>query len=102
MPSSYGRSIAIAVFVFVLTVSPYAHAAETTTIGINDPVADVVQLWTAVLSSIESLSQQLASVLQPQPSLTFDRSAKQPTPKNLPPAQVASAALATQSPPETA
>ena len=104
MPSSFGRSIVIAVFVFVLTVSPYAHAAQTTTVGINDPVADMVQLWTAALSSIETLSQQLASVLQPQPSLTFDRSAKQPAPNNSPQpaALAASAALATQPLPETA
>jgi len=102
MPSSYGRSIAVAVFVFALTVSPYAHAAETSTSGINDPVADVVQLWTTVLSSIESLSQHLASVLQPPSSLSFNRSAQQPAPKNLPLAQAASAALATQALPDTA
>jgi hypothetical protein len=36
-PSSYGRSVAVVVFVFVLTFSPYAHAAETSASGINDP-----------------------------------------------------------------
>jgi hypothetical protein len=29
MPSSYGRTVAVAVFVFVLTFSPSAHAADT-------------------------------------------------------------------------
>ena len=48
MPSPYGRGVAVAVFLFVLTLSPYAHAAETNALTINDPLTDVVQLWSAV------------------------------------------------------
>jgi hypothetical protein len=102
MPSSYGRTVAVAVFVFVLTFSPYAHAADTSAFGINDPFADAIQLWSAVFSSIDSLAQRLASALQLHQTLTF--TAKPHAPKNLqqPAALAASAALATQSPPETA
>jgi len=103
MPSPYGHAIAVAVFLFVLTLSPVAHAAETNalTITINDPITDVIQLWSTVLTSIESLAQQLAAVVQP--SLTASTSPKPHIPKNLtPPALAASAALATQSLPETA
>jgi hypothetical protein len=64
MPSPYGRAIAVAFFVLALTFSPYAHAAETAAPTINDPFTDVIQLWTTVLTSIESLAQQLAAVLQ--------------------------------------
>jgi hypothetical protein len=104
MLSSYRRGVAIAVFVFVLTVSPYAHAAETTALGINDPFADALQLWSAVLSSIDSLANQIASALQLHQALTFNTTPKPHAPKNLqqPAALAASAALATQSPPETA
>ena len=103
MPSSYGRSIAVAVFVFVLTVSPYAHAADTAGVTMHDPLTDAIQLWSGLLTSIEALSQQLASVLHPQPSLTFNRSVNQPAPDTLTsPAQAASAALATQSSSEIA
>jgi hypothetical protein len=102
MPPSYGRSVAIAVFVFALTFSPYAHAADTSAFGINDPFADAIQLWSAVLSSIDSLANQIASALQLHQTLTF--TAKPHAAKNLqqPVALAASAALATQSPPEIA
>ena len=36
------RSVAIAVFVFVLTFSPYAHAADASAFGINDPFTDAI------------------------------------------------------------
>jgi len=101
MPSPYGRAIAVAFFVFALTFSPYAQAAETAALTINDPFTDAIQLWSAVLTSIESLAQQLAAVLQP--SLTANNPPKPPVPKNLaPPSLAAAAALATQPPPETA
>jgi hypothetical protein len=63
MPPSRGRYIAVAVFVLVLTFSPYAHAAETSAFGISDPFVDAIQLWTTVLTSIDSLAHQLASAL---------------------------------------
>jgi hypothetical protein len=103
MPSPYGRAVAVAVFLFVLTLSPYAHAAETNALTINDPFTDVIQLWSAVLTSIESVANQLVAALQPQPSLTANNPPGPYGPKNLtPPALAASAVLATQPPPETA
>src|ERR1700674_5905129 len=101
MPSPYGRAIAVAFFVFALTFSPYAHAAETAALTINDPFTDAIQLWSAVLTSIESLANQLAAAFQPQPPLTANNSPKPHIPKNLtPPSLAAAAALATQPPPE--
>ena len=100
MPSPYGRIIAVAVFVFTLTFSPYAQAAETVPITINDPLTDTLQLWGAVFQSIESMTQHLASLLQPP--LTLDRSPQQQSPKAVGPSVAASVALATQSPPATA
>lgn len=73
MPSSYGRSVAIAAFVFVFIFSPYAHATNTTAFGINDPFADAIQLWSAVLSSIESIAYQLASALKPHQTLMVEQ-----------------------------
>src|SRR6202049_5192620 len=103
MPSPYGRAIAVAFFVFALTFSPYAHAAETNALTINDPFTDVIQLWSTVLTSIESFAQQLAAALQSQPSLTANNPPKPRIPKNVtPPSLAAAAALATQPPPETA
>ena len=104
MSSPYGRSAAVAVFVFVLTFSPYAHAADTSAFGINDPFADAIQLWSALFSSIDSLAHQIASALQLHQTLTFSRTANPHAPKNLqqPVALAASAALATQSPSESA
>ena len=69
MPSPYGRAIAVAFFVFALTFSPYAHAAETAALTINDPFTDVIQLWSAVLTSIDSLAHDLVAALHPQSSL---------------------------------
>jgi hypothetical protein len=103
-PSPYGRTFIVAVFVFVLAFSPYAHAAETSPFGINDPFVDAVQLWSTVFSSLDSLGNQLVSLLQLHQTLTFTRSTKPHAPKILqqPAALAASAALATQSLPETA
>ena len=61
----YGRSVVAVVFLFALTVSPYAHAAETSPVAINNPFTDALELWSAVFQSIESMAQQVASVLQP-------------------------------------
>ena len=98
MPSPYGRAIAIAVFLFVLTLSPYALAAETNALTINDPLTDVVQLWSTVLTSIESFADQLAAVLQPQLSWTANNPPNPHIPKNVTPLSLAaSTALATQS-----
>ena len=63
MPSSYGRTIAIAVFVFALTISPYAHA-DTSASGHNDPFTEVVQICSAVIASIESLAHQFAAAFE--------------------------------------
>jgi hypothetical protein len=103
MPSYYGRALAVVFFVFVLTFSPYAHAAETNALTINDPFTDAIQLWSAVLTSIESVANQLVAALQPQPPLTATNSPNPHIPKNLaPPSLAAAAALATQPLPETA
>jgi len=103
MPSSYGRSIAAAVFVLTLTFSPYAHAADASAFGMNDPFMDAFQLWATVLTSIESLSQQLASTLEPASSLTVSRSPERHASKDLtPPALAASAVLTIEALPETA
>jgi hypothetical protein len=102
MPSSYGRGVAAVVFVLALTFSPYAHAADTTAVGINDPFTDTLQLWSALLNVIDSVAYQLGAGLQSQSSWTFDRSPQQQTPKTVRPSFAASAVLATQSLPETA
>jgi Right handed beta helix region len=104
MPPSRGRYIAVAVFVLALTFSPYAHAAETSAVGINDPFTDAIQLWSAALSSLDSLAHQIASAVQLHQTLTFNATAKPHVPNNpqQPAALAASAALATESPPETA
>jgi hypothetical protein len=100
MPPSRGRYIAVAVFVFVLTISSYAHAAETSARTINDPFTDAIRLWSAVIASIESLAHELASALQLHQALPSTPHA----PSNLqqPAALAAAAALATQSPSEMA
>jgi hypothetical protein len=64
MPSSYGRGAAIAAFALPLMLSVCAHAADTSAFGVNDPFAAAIQLWSAALSSIDSLAHQLASVLE--------------------------------------
>jgi hypothetical protein len=102
MPPSRGRYFAVAVFVFALTLSPHAHAADASAFGINDPFTDAIHLWSAALSSLDSLAHQLASALQLHRTPTF--TAKPHASKNLqqPAAPTASAALATQSPSQTA
>ena len=104
MPPSRGRYFAVAVFVFVLTFSPYAHAADTSAFGINDPFTDAIQLWSAVFSSIDIARQSNRVGAATPPNADIQRTAKPHAPKNLqqPAALAASAALATQSPPETA
>jgi len=89
--------------VFVLTFSPYAHAAETSAFGINDPFTDAIQLWSAVVSSIDALAHQFASAFESQQTRTAYNSPKPHAPKTLTsPVLAASAALATQALPETA
>jgi hypothetical protein len=102
MPPSHGQYFAVAVFVFVLTISPYAHAADASAFGINDPFTDAIQLWSAALSSIESLAHQLASALQLYRTLTFAATPHAPKTPQQPAALAASAAIATQSLLETA
>jgi hypothetical protein len=91
MPSSYGYSVAAVVFVFVLTFSPYAHA-ETTGAGLNDPFTDAVQLWSAALSSFDSLVHQIASALELHQTLAVEQVPQHPT---LTPAPVQSTATGT-------
>jgi hypothetical protein len=100
MPPSRGRYIAVAVFVLVLTFSPYAHAAGISASGINDPFTDAIQLWSAVFSSLDSFAHQIASAVQLPQALTATPNA----PNNLqqPAALAAAAALATQPPSESA
>jgi hypothetical protein len=104
MPSSYGRSVAIAVSVFILTFSPYAHAADTSAFGINDPFTDAIQLWSAVLGSVSSLAHELAAALQLPHAVATTGMIKPHAQKTLqqPAALAASAALAIEPTPETA
>jgi hypothetical protein len=62
MPSSYGRALVAIVFAFALSFSPYAHA-ETPALTVNDPFVDAIQLWSAVLNSIDSFAHRLATGL---------------------------------------
>jgi hypothetical protein len=105
MPSSYGRAIAAAVFLFALTFSPYAHAAATAAITVNDPFTDAIQLWSAVLASLDSFANQLAAGLaSPQDVLSTVSQHNQHAPK-YPPSEVIlppAAAFATEPLPETA
>jgi hypothetical protein len=102
MPALRDRYFAVVVFVFVLTVSPYAYAADASAFGINDPFTDAIQLWSAALSSIESLAHQVASALQVHQALTFTARPHAPETPQPPAALAASAALATESPPLSA
>jgi hypothetical protein len=104
MRSSHRRGVAIAVFVFALTFSPYAHAADASAFGINGPFADEIQLLSTMLTSLDSFSHRIASALQLHDALKFNRTAPSRASKNLqqPAALAASAALATESSPETA
>jgi hypothetical protein len=54
------RAIAAAVFVFALTVSPYAHA-QTSVVPIGDPYTDTLQLWSSIAWSIEYVVQEAAA-----------------------------------------
>ena len=97
MPSSYGRSIAATVFVFVLTFSPYAHAAETAAVTINDPFTDAIQLWGEVLTSLNSFAHDLAAGFASPQTLTDTSPQKLHVQNTLtPPPLAAAAALATE------
>ena len=87
----------------ILFIAPLAHA-ETASVPIGDPFTDTIQLWSAVLGSIEIFAHELAEALQPQSSLSTNNSPKPHAPRNLqqPATLAASAALATEPPPETA
>jgi len=101
MQSSYGRAVIAAVFVFVLTFSPYAHA-ETAVLTVNDPFTDAIQLRSGVLTSVNSLAQKLAAALTPHQSLTTSNPPKSRALNNItPPSLAASAAEAIETPSET-
>jgi hypothetical protein len=65
MPPSRGRYFAVAVFLFVLSLSPYAHAAEATALGGNDSFPDAIQLWSAVLPALDDFAHRVALALEP-------------------------------------
>jgi len=93
MPSSYGRAIAAAVFLFALTVSPYAHA-DTNVTPIGDPYTDTLQLWSNIIATVEALANDLAISLTSNQSQTASTNGQHlPSPT----AQSAAAALATPS-----
>ena len=104
MPSSYGRRIAAAVFVLVLTFAPYAYAADAVIPAIHDPFTDAIQLWTGVLSSINSFALQIATALQSHQTVTASTSQPRHTSKYPPQSAIlpASAAIGTDSLPDAA
>ena len=96
MPSSHGRAIATVVFAFALTLSPYAHA-DTSVVPIGDPYTDTLQLWSNIISTVESLAHDLATSLiaiQPHAANSNDQNPQRQHPSDI--AQSAAAALATQ------
>jgi peptidoglycan hydrolase-like protein with peptidoglycan-binding domain len=78
MPSSYGRSIAAAVFVIALSISLYAHAATTTPVQIllhaiiptGSPVSPTVISPDLVLQPQDSVSAAVASTTVSSSSTT--------------------------------
>ena len=62
MPSPYGRGVAVAVFLFVLTLSSVSYAAETNALTINDPFTDAIQLWSAVRGGSAFLHRALSRI----------------------------------------
>ncbi len=110
MSSSYRRSVAAAVFAFVLTLAPYAHAETTGAFGINDPITDTIQLWSSIINSIESVAHEFATALIPHQSQLTDNANPDVSTNNLnqPPVAAtaftaaAGVAVATQSLPESA
>ena len=102
MPSSYGRAVAAAVFVFALTVSPYAHA-DTSVTPIGDPYTDTLQLWSNIISTVEALAHDLATSLISIQSHTANSNGQTPSEAtSFRDAQSAAAALAASSNQETA
>jgi hypothetical protein len=87
MPSSYGRIIGRAVFIFVLAFAPYAHA-ETTAFGINDPITDTIQFWNTIVASINTLAHELATALIPQVQHPTTTTPHAPKNLNAPPVAV--------------
>jgi hypothetical protein len=69
---SFRRSILAAVLVFVLTVSPVAHA--DTIPSLNDPFTEAIQFWSGIIASIEAMEHQLATALIPHQSQLTDSS----------------------------
>ena len=103
MHSSHGRTFAIAVFVFVLTLSPYAHAAETAALTVNDPFTDAIQFWSAVLNSADSFAHQIATGLASPQTFTTENPQQPHAPQAPMPSSLAAVAtLATESDSEIA
>jgi len=94
--------LAVAVVALLLTFAPAAHAAEATATTINDPLEAVVQLWSTVLSTIDSLTHQVAVAFESYRPQSAQNQARRHVPKNLTPTLAAYAALATEPLPETA
>jgi hypothetical protein len=89
----FRRSVVTAASVFVLAVAPYAHAAETSAFGVNDPLSGTLEFWSAILTSIESIAHELATTLIPnQPAALTNP----PAPQQPPLASAASASLASE------
>jgi hypothetical protein len=83
MPPSYGRAVAAGFVIFVLTFSPYAHAAEATALTINDPFVDAFQLWSTVLTAIDSFAIQIAAALAPHQTLSAGNPQNRHASKNI-------------------
>jgi len=66
MPRSHGRALAAAVFLFALACSPYAHAAQTAAVPINDPFTDTLELWSDIATTLSSLAHDFASLFDGQ------------------------------------
>jgi hypothetical protein len=103
MPSSYVRSVVASVFVFVLTFSPYAHAAETAALAVNDPFTDTIQLWSTILNSIDAFAHQVATGFASPQTFSTKSAARSQVPKTVtPPSLAAATVLAIESASENA
>jgi hypothetical protein len=93
MNTRRGANVAsIAAFILLASLA-FPHAARAaTTVQLNDPFTDALQLWSAVATSIDTAAHQLAAALGQQQPLTSSSPEKPHAPRSLTPASLAAAA----------